>query len=123
MDKHEQFILDEIRKPGVKWHTMISKYGGKCIECNQAINKGDSILWAKSLGAKHETCPNVQSEDFGISVMDNDDTPKIWKDPKKYSYAALQKITNCQCCGNDLKSEKDSYIDDDRKVCLNCYGK
>lgn len=124
MDKHEQSILDEIRKPDVRWHTMTSKYGGKCIECGQGINKGDNILWTKTLGAKHETCPSSSSEDFGgITVIDDDDTPKIWKDPKKYPYSELQKITKCQCCGNDVTKQKDRYIDDDRLVCVMCFGK
>ena len=44
-----------------------------------------------------------------------------WKDTKKYSYAALQKITECQCCGVDVSDKSNSYINCDRKVCVECF--
>lgn len=122
MNEDEKKILDEIRKPDVRWYTITSKYGGKCIECNQGINKGDTILWTKPLGAKHETCPTQLSEDnTGITVID-EDKPKTWKDSKEYSYKELQSITKCQCCGMDVTNDKDRYIEGNRLVCGRCWG-
>jgi len=124
MDEHEKTLLNEIRKPDVRWVTMTSKYGGKCIECNQGISKGDSILWTKSMGAKHQTCPTQSSEDYGgITIIDDkSDTPKTWIDNKQYSYKEILTMNKCQCCGIDVSKDKERYIDDDRLICVNCMG-
>ena len=124
MDEHEKKLLDEIRKPDVKWISMESKFGGKCIECGESINKGDQIMWTKSMGAKHVTCPTQLTEDVGgLTIIDNDNTPTTWKDPKKYSYKELQINNKCQLCGISLSQESDRYIDGDRLVCSKCFGK
>lgn len=101
------------------WTSTTAQYSSKCIECNESIKKFSIVLWKKGMGIKHELC--LQKQESSVFVDDN--TPKIWNDVKKYSYPELQKITKCQCCGNDIKNEKDSYIDDDRKVCIKCFSR
>lgn len=105
------------------WYSMLSKYSGTCKECGTRYDVGDSILWCKGIGAKHQTCPKQTDDYGGLTIIDNtNDVPKFWKDPKKYPYTELQKIKNCQCCGIDIVKKNDSYIDDDRKVCVMCFG-
>jgi len=105
----------------IQWYSIVSKYDGICKECNERYDVGDDILWARGKGAKHKECKVSSLDDFGITVIDeNSDTPKIWKDPKKYTYKELLDINNCQCCGNSIT--KEAYLDDDRKVCVNCFG-
>jgi hypothetical protein len=36
---------------------MISKYKGTCTVCHKPINQGDPIVYSKSKGARHQTCP------------------------------------------------------------------
>jgi len=121
MNEHQKFITDSLDKPKSKWFSMSSKFAGICVSCNGVIDKGDSILWNKEKGAKHDTCPALSTDDYGIVVID-DDKPKTWKDSKKYSYDILQSMNECQCCGVDVSDKSKRYIDDDRLVCVNCFG-
>jgi len=41
---------------------MIAKYKGTCRSCGGQINKGDSILWKKGIGAEHEDCATGEVE-------------------------------------------------------------
>lgn len=127
MNEDQKFITDEISKSSdkleLKWISMSSKFSSVCIKCNGEINQGESILWCKGKGAKHKTCPIQQNnDDFGITVIDNE-SPKEWIDIKQYSYDTLQKMNNCQCCNIDVSDRSKRYIDDDRLVCVNCFGK
>ncbi len=54
MDEHQRSITDSLDKPKSKWLSMSSKYVGTCVQCNGVINQGESILWNKEKGAKHE---------------------------------------------------------------------
>ncbi len=128
-NEHQKFITDEIDKlsdtPKVKWLSMYSKFAGTCVKCNGSIDQGESILWNKEKGAKHETCHVISNDidDYSITVIDNDNlTPKVWIDPKRYSYSILQIMNECQCCGVDVSNKSKRYIDDDRLVCVNHFG-
>lgn len=123
MNEHQKSIIDEIKKPNDRWISMSSKFASVCVECNGEINQDESILWCKGKGAKHETCPATldTSDNNGISVIDGD-TPKVWRDPKKYSYTEIQSMNECQCCGADVSNKSKRYIDSDRLVCVNCFG-
>ncbi len=120
MNEHQKFITDELDKPKVQWLSMSAKFAGTCIECNGAIDRGESILWNKKNGAKHKDCP-VMNNDNSITVLD-DNRPTTWRDSKKYSYSTLQGMNECQCCGVDVSDRSKRYIDDDRLVCVNCFG-
>ena len=106
-----------------EWITITAKFDSSCSKCGNEILKDDLILWnKKEKKVKHQTCPEKKTIS-GIFIDDGNNEPITWKDHKKYSYTELQRIKKCQCCGSDLKDESDSYIDDDRKVCVNCFGK
>lgn len=126
MNEHQEFITDSLDTPEPKWISILSKFAGTCVECHGVIDQGDSILWNKKNGAKHKTCPAISdnlSNDNGIVVIDdNNDTPKVWRDPKKYSYTEIQSMNKCQCCGADVSNKSKRYIDDDRLVCVNHFG-
>ena len=40
----------------MNWIPMKMKFPGKCIECGEAVNVGESGLWMKGTGVKHERC-------------------------------------------------------------------
>ncbi len=101
------------RSQNIQWILMSSKYSGTCIKCNKIIEKNSQILWNKENGAKHKDCPDV---------MINHNKARIWIDPKRYSYKKLQNMNNCQCCGVDVSDRSKRYIDDDRLVCVKCFG-
>ena len=132
LTNHQKFITDSLDTPKVQWINIIAKFDSICVECNGIINQGEFILWDKKKCAKHETCPaisdNDSTNDFtndnnGISVISNDnDIPKGWIDPKKYSYKELLHMNNCQYCGADVSDKSKRYIDDDRLVCVNHFG-
>ncbi len=104
------------------WYSMLSKFSGNCKECGEKYDEGDPILWCKGVGAKHQECPvHYNSDDSGIVIID-DDSPKVWKDPKKHIYKELQTMNECQCCGKDVSDKSQRYIDDDRLVCVRCFG-
>jgi hypothetical protein len=103
------------------WIPIKAKFNSKCIICDGEILEGDLVLWSKGTGVKHDVCP-TKNESCDFLVIDqNFDKPKTWKDPNKYDYATLQKMTNCQACGKPLDRNK-SYIEDDRKVCVECFA-
>lgn len=108
------------------WIRITAKFDSSCISCGNEILTDDMILWKKGHGVKHQSCPNVSSnnDNSGITVIDENsyDTPKTWIDSKKYSYKELQLMNKCQCCGNDVSDRSKRYIDDDRLVCVNCFG-
>ena len=123
MNEHQKFITDEIDKPKIQWISISSKFAGTCVECNGEINQGESILWCKGEGAKNKDCPSLSTNgsDNSISVID-DTKPTIWIDPKQYSYKEIQSMNGCQCCGVDVSDRSKRYIDDDRLVCVKCFG-
>lgn len=107
----------------INYIRMQAKFPGVCTSCGLEIEEGTTILWAQGHGAKHDLCPEKIKPDNGITVIDEkSDEPKTWKDQKKYSYAEIQKMTSCQCCGKDMTKVSDSYIDDDRLVCAECFA-
>lgn len=103
------------------WIPIRTKFKSKCITCDGEILEGDSVLWAKGSGVKHEVCPTKNESCDFLVIDENSDKPKTWKDPNKYDYATLQTITKCQACGKQLDGNR-SYIDGDRKVCLECFA-
>lgn len=46
-----------------------------------------------------------------------------WIDPKQYTYTKIQKMNSCQRCGADVSDLAKRYIDDDRLVCVEHFGK
>jgi hypothetical protein len=48
--------LDQ-KSPEDQGKLMISKYKGTCAVCHKPINQGDPIVYSKSKGARHQTCP------------------------------------------------------------------
>lgn len=40
---------------------MKARYAGYCRDCGEPIEVGDSILWARGLGAVHDGCPKRDS--------------------------------------------------------------
>ncbi len=97
-----------------QWFSMSSKFAGICVECNGVIEKNESILWNKENGAKHKNCPEIN--------ITKPKKSKDWIDPKKYLYKELLGRNNCQCCGIDVSDKSKRYIDDDRLVCVDCFG-
>jgi len=55
-------------------------------------------------------------------VVIDESKPKVWRDPKKYSYTEIQSMNECQGCGVDVSDRSSRYIDDDRLVCVKCFG-
>ena len=46
MNEHQ---INEIDKPKVQWLSMSSKFAGICVNCNEVINQGESILGIKKM--------------------------------------------------------------------------
>ena len=71
----------------------------------------------KGAGVKHESCePPELVEDKPII------SEKEWEDFQQYKYKELHSIKNCQCCGKSLAGQKDTYINNDRRTCSECFG-
>ena len=103
------------------WIKIKSKYPNKCKDCNAEIEIGESILWKKGEGVKHEKCEPQELEEFQSESKIV--TPEEWKDFTKYSHEKLQTIINCQCCGKSLDKTKDVFINADKRTCQGCFLK
>lgn len=106
------------------WIPITSKFANKCITCGNMVEVGDSVLWKKGSGIRHnpvceEENTGIQEDNSALIIIDNDE----WKDFEKYSHEKLQTIINCQCCGKSLNYTKDRFTNDDKRVCQECFMK
>ena len=46
----------------MSWVPIPMKFPGTCIICNKIIEKGETGLWSKGVGVKHEKCPHIEME-------------------------------------------------------------
>jgi hypothetical protein len=46
----------------MSWQPIPMKFPGTCIICNKKIEQGETGLWGKNLGVKHEKCPDIEIE-------------------------------------------------------------
>lgn len=99
------------------WTSLENKYEAKCKTCGENVEVGVRVLWKRGFGIRHEKCEPPQMEEFDIERKTVD--KKDWKDYKQYSYIELQSIKNCQCCGISLHG--DTFINDERRVCGECF--
>lgn len=104
-----------------------AKFDSKCKDCNGSIKTGDSIFWERGEGVKHEKCPPLtecKNEEEKQDFFEKKEIKKRkWKDPRRYkTLKTLRKKDKCQCCGTKLYDVGDSFIDDDRRVCEECWG-
>lgn len=105
------------------WVEITNKYPAKCKNCGKEIDVDEKVLWKKGVGVKHVD-PCEPEEDIGI----RDDNSALviieeneWVDPKPKSYKELQKVKICQCCGKDLKNNREMFFNVDRKTCEGCF--
>jgi hypothetical protein len=93
------------------WITLKNKFKSKCCNCGEEVEINDTVLWKKGVGVKHEICPDIIVK------------PQIkeWKNSKHYTYIELQKIEQCQCCGINLNKKGDKFINDEKRVCEDCF--
>jgi len=100
------------------WIPLTNKYEAKCKNCGENIPVGEKILWKKGSGVKHTKCE--KKEIYLEETMPEKKiviTDKEWEDFNKYSHDILLKKNECQCCGKALGKSKDTYINDDKRVC------
>lgn len=94
------------------WIKISSKFANKCKVCLDDIAVGETVLWKKGEGIKHESCKPKLVDDVKAIT-----TPDIWNDTNTYTRNELQFITECQCCGTSLNNLGDVFINADRRVC------
>ena len=99
------------------WVPLKNKYETKCKTCEQMIEVGEKVMWKKGAGVKHESCEPPEMEKTHPIISE-----KEWEDFQQYKYKELHSIKNCQCCGKSLAGQKDTYINNDRKTCSECFG-
>ena len=100
------------------WITITSKFANKCLVCGNMVDIGERVNWKKGEGIKHvkdcQPCEAVTPTTDLIIVEDSDD----WKDPAKHPYDKVLEIMECQKCGKVLDKTKDTFINNDRRVCM-----
>jgi len=50
----------------VSWRKITMKFPGKCIVCNEKIEKDEIGFWAKDIGVKHEKCAEIKELTCGV---------------------------------------------------------
>jgi hypothetical protein len=55
-----------------KWIKLTNKYDTRCVQCGEWIAKGETVLWLKKLGVKHEEC-NLGNEKDDTALIIYDD--------------------------------------------------
>jgi len=106
------------------WIKLETKFANKCITCGERVDVGETVMWQKGTGIKHE--PECEDSDTGFKE-DNSALiiieEKEWKDFEKYDTTTLRKINTCQCCGNSLDRTKDTFINGNKRTCEVCFLK
>lgn len=68
----------EIEMSQTNWIKTTSKFGGKCIQCGLYIEQGQTVLWMRRLGIKHEECPTgFQSDDSALVIIEEQDKERL----------------------------------------------
>jgi len=50
----------------MSWRKITMKFPGKCIVCNEKIEKNEIGFWAKDVGVKHEKCAEIKELTCGV---------------------------------------------------------
>ncbi len=50
----------------MSWRKITMKFPGKCIVCNEKIEKDEIGFWAKDVGVKHEKCAEIKELTCGV---------------------------------------------------------
>ena len=50
----------------MSWRKITMKFPGKCIVCNEKIEKDEIGFWAKDIGVKHEKCAEIKELTCGV---------------------------------------------------------
>jgi len=50
----------------MSWRKITMKFPGKCIVCNEKIEKDEIGFWAKDVGVKHEKCDEIKELTCGV---------------------------------------------------------
>ena len=50
----------------MSWRKITMKFSGKCIVCNEKIEKDEIGFWAKDIGVKHEKCAEIKELTCGV---------------------------------------------------------
>ena len=94
------------------WIKINSKYPNKCKTCLDDIQVGETVLWKKGEGIKHEDCKPALLDDKKTIVKKDE-----WRDSTEYTRNECQFITECQCCGTPLNNLGEVYINVNKRVC------
>jgi hypothetical protein len=87
---------------------MTAKFAGRCRECGDRIEKGDSILWGRNEGARHEHCPSPEPSHYDDSDYDEPIDPQIARDEADYQQGvaeAQQYLDNKRMYGAELAEQ------------------
>jgi len=50
----------------MSWRKITMKFPGKCLVCNEKIEKDEIGFWAKDIGVKHEKCAEIKELTCGV---------------------------------------------------------
>ena len=50
----------------MSWRKITMKFPGKCIVCNEKIEKDEIGFWAKDVGVKHDKCAKIKELTCGV---------------------------------------------------------
>ena len=50
----------------MSWRKITMKFPGKCLVCNEKLEKDEIGFWAKDVGVKHEKCAQVKELICGV---------------------------------------------------------
>ncbi len=50
----------------MSWRKITMKVPGKCLVCNEKIEKDEIGFWAKDVGVKHEKCAEIKELTCGV---------------------------------------------------------
>lgn len=50
----------------MSWRKITMKFPGKCIVCNEKIERDEIGFWAKDIGVKHEKCAEIKELTCGV---------------------------------------------------------
>ena len=64
-----------------QWIKIINNFPSRCVQCGDWIAVGQTALWMKGLGIKHEECPiGLEKDESALVVIDQEDKERLgWK--------------------------------------------